>query len=381
MQVKSHNHKCLSLGGKLKQGLFRQVVIGIVVGICACPSSLSHAEPVSVNSPAGQGFAFNHNGNCFIMLPAHVHDSGTALNLSAGSPATVGAADVMHSFAGMDLSIASVTGGLVDRCAYEFDSFPLNVDEVVSLGGRITLVNVSETGRVDRLRGQIESIGYDALTFELEDGVSIYQGRSGSIVLAGETPIAMLVEALDDGQGYALRMDTIRERIGRLIDHRASINVQTETAISGPRSNDMRSGLSGLGAFLTACSDVTVAPESNCWAFAKGDAPLLIDSKSLPFTIDVRLSNEGAVLRQAILQADAAAADSTTPKSVIVLRATGSQDRPGWSTFGRGDMSPQGFFSAQNGDGVRTRGVQIVILDGWFINGDEPIRLDGIELR
>ena len=334
----------------------------------------AHAEPLAINGSAGQGFAFHHNGNCFVILPQHVHGDTTTLNLSAGSPAQAGAADVIMSFLGMDLSIAFMTGGLGDRCDIDYEDFPSNVDDVISLGGEVTLVTVSASGRIDRIRARVSSIGYEALTVALEPGFDVHQGRSGSIILAGSTPIGMLIEAPSTGEGYALRIDAIVERIDRLLGR------QVEPPGDGRPNPSGQAGLQGIAAGIAGCSSISALPENNCWSLETGTAALLIDGHTLPFSIDIDLnSSAGGLVSEVRLWSADSKAGTILPKSVIVLRGAGPRERPSWLPFGNGDMSPRGELTVRHSGGIRTQAIRITILDGWGQHG--PIRLDGIDIR
>ncbi|WP_306120789.1 MULTISPECIES: hypothetical protein [unclassified Roseitalea] len=333
-------------------------------------------EPVSVNSPAGQGFAVTHNTICYVILPEHVHLGTTELSLSAGSPPVRGAGRVFQSFLpSMDLSVAVVTGGLTERCRTRFEDLPRDIVDLISLGGETSFVTVSGAGQIERVQGHIDLITYEMMEIEIADeGDRLFGGRSGGIVTAGGEPVGMIIEAITDRRARALRMDAIVARLDRLLANRG----EAPPAPADRTEADTTIGLFGKAGDIAACSAGPVRPEASCWAMRDGAHPLLVAPDDLPLQIELRLEGGTQSIRRVEMRA-VRAPGSTVPRSVIVERRAGSPDRPSWLSFGRADMTPFGELTLAHGAGLRTGALRITIVDSW--QAGKAVRLDSIAVR
>ena len=354
----------------------------IAVFLFAALAVPANAEPVSVNRNKGQGFVVNHQGNCYVILPAHVHGKGTGLSLSAGSPPVVGEASVFHSFApGMDLSVAYVGGGLDGRCKDRFADLPRNIDPLIGAGGEVSFLRVSAAGGVQRIPATVKSLLYETMVIEVAGGgdATVFRGTSGSFVFAGDTPVGMIIRAPDDQSAEVLRIDAIVARLDRLLAGGIGGN-EPEAGAEPPAETVTGPGVGGLVGEITRCSAEPVSPETSCWAMAEGSSPLLVPGGSLPFVIEIDLAGEEpspvSVVR---LRSEAAEGEATSPKSVLVERTTGTGDRPAWLSFGRGDMSPLGSLDVHHGASPRARAIRLTVLSAW--KPDLPLRLDGIDVE
>jgi hypothetical protein len=340
------------------------------------------AEPVSVNSPEGQGFTVAHRNNCYVLLPQHVHGGRQSLSLASGAPPVVGEGRVFQTFApGMDLSVAFVTGGLEGRCMQRFVDLPRNVDPLIAAGGEVSFVTVWKGGRVQRVRGRVATIAYEEMTIDVEDDApdtAMFPGRSGGVVLAGDTPVGMIVEAVGTRQAVALRMDAIVLRIERLLAGGIGSDPATEPATAPAAAPD--AGIAGLADAISRCSAEPLTPEASCWALAAGSGPLLVPAGTLPFSLDLRLNGGAAVpVGRVRMRTDPDEGTWTAPKSVIVERNAGTPERPFWISYGRADMSPFGELELAHGAAPRTAALRITVLDVW--DPSLPLRLDRIEVR
>ena len=258
------------------------------------PAAAAKAEPVSINRNRGQGFAVSHNGNCYVILPAHVHGRGTALTLSTGSPPIVGAASVFQSFMpGMDLSVAYVSGGLDGRCGDRFADLPRNIDPLIGPGGAVSFVRVSAAGQIERVPARVTSLLYETMEIEVAEGetATVFRGTSGAFVFAGDTPVGMIIRAPDDRHAEVLRIDAIAARLDRLLA--GGIGAAPEEPVAeAPSQSEGGIGLSGLAAGITRCSAEPATPETSCWAMAEGSSPLIVPADSVPFVIEIDLAGE-----------------------------------------------------------------------------------------
>lgn len=372
-----------SLGGLAR----RCRLAGALAAAAAAGAGTAAAEPVSVNGNAGQGFVAAYRNICYVFLPWHVHEPSPSLGLATGSPPIFGAGRVIQTFApGTDLSVGFVTGGLDGGCTARFEDLPRDLSAEVAAGGRVEIVTISESGRVERLPATVRQGDYEWVTVELDPGVraTISKGRSGSLVVAGDTPVGMLVQALPDGRtGRALRMDALVQRVERLVLAGAARTAPDDApgaeAPAQPPAG-AAAGLAGHAAGIAACSFEGVTPDSGCWALEGGDGPLLAPADALPFSIEVELAGEEAAtvsgLRLRSAPGDGAWA---LPKTVVAEFLTGTPARPQWRQFGIADMPPSGVLELANGMAPRTRAIRLTVTSAW--GEGLPVRLDGIEVR
>ncbi|WP_147431247.1 hypothetical protein [Thiocapsa rosea] len=366
-----------------------------LVGLSLTPVSTT-AEPVSVNRKSGQGFAVSYRNNCYVLLPQHVHGTSPSLTLATGSPPIVGEAKVIERFdPGMDLSVAFVTGGLEGRCAPQWEDLPRKIDQLISPGGQVTFVTVSEGGVINRLPAIVELVSYEYMVIDLGRDVekSIFQGRSGSVVLAGNAPVGMIVKTgcedvielpaesklrADGKQGCVLRMDAIVDRARRLIERGSTDVMPPPLSPEPPESQEL--GLVGLAGRILTCSSEGAVPEAGCWSLEEGSGPLLIAPGDLPFSIVVELSGADATpVSRVRLASRPSSEGQTVPKNVIVDFNAGTKKRPNWKEFRMGDMTPFGDLDLLNGMAPRTRAVRLTIVDAWA--DGLPLQLDRIEVR
>jgi hypothetical protein len=349
-------------------------------------TGLASAEPVSINRNTGQGFVITYRNNCYVILPSHVHEAGPSLTLATGAPAVTGQARVIQTFMpGTDLSVAFVTGGLEGRCTASFAALPRNVDTLISEEGAVTLITVSQAGVIERLPALVRSLGYEDMTIEIEPSVTanVFKGRSGGVVLAGNTPVGMLIQAKPDGRkGRVLRMDTIVERVQRLLT--AGKTRAAEATTAGPSSGaDVGEGVHGIAGIaerIAACSSEGIAPDQSCWSLEAGSGPMLAPPGDLPLVITVELvGDEARPVSRIRLTADAESEAWTVPQAVIAEYGSGTAARPSWHQFGAGDMTPFGELELVNGMAPRSRTIRLTIERSW--TDGLPVRLDGIEIR
>jgi hypothetical protein len=364
--------------GRILLGRTRAVVALVVSALLGMAPAFG--EPVSVNAGSGQGFVVAHRSNCYVLLPEHVHGTNPVLSLSTGAPPVTGEARVFESFVPTDLSLAIVTGGLEGRCLYRFADLPRNIDPLIGLGGTVDIVTVWASGRVQRVRGRVALLAYEEMTIDIVDPgeeTDMFAGRSGGVVLAGETPVGLVVEATSSRQARALRMDAVVSRVERRL---SGAPPSAEPEATADTDDDGQRGARGLVGEITYCSAEPAAPDASCWALAEGSGPLLIPADALPYRIELRLEGDGAVpVERVRLRAFAEEGLSTAPRRVIVERAAGTPDRPYWIAYAQADMSPLGEFDFSHGARPRTSTLRITVVDGW--DPSLPLRLDLIDVR
>lgn len=326
------------------------------------------ADPVAVNRGAGQGMSFSHRGNCFLVLPDHVSPLIPSLTLSAGVPPVTGEARIMHRFAELDLAVAHVARGLEGRCETAFASLPKRTDALLDRD-RLTLVYVGAEGLVLREPVELAEVLYDTLVVRAAGALDFRQSRSGAFLFAGEAPVAMVLEAPDTRSATALRMDTIAERIGRLIDAPVPVPVGPAPVAGG-----------AIAFRVTGCSPEPASPEAPCSNLESSAGPVLMPAGGpVMIGLDFPEAGNDALTVTAVRLEAVPGEGHSVPKAVRVEIDSSSDGPPRWRSFAGRDMAPDGSFEVEVGGGQRARRMRILVNSGW--TEGLPLRLDGVSIR
>src|SRR5690606_9327801 len=172
----------------------------------------------------GQGFIFLHRGNCYVILPQHVHERRQRVSLVTAQPSTVGEADIFRSFApGTDLSIGLVRPGMERRCTGQWSDLPARTDALLDGTEGAALVRLSSGGQEQRVPVRI--IGRDletlrATPLDASSSAEIFQGTSGAMLRVDGAVVGMAIQSRNVGEATFLRIDEIKSRLERLLEAR-----------------------------------------------------------------------------------------------------------------------------------------------------------------
>ena len=349
-----------------------QIIIALLL------MSPAFAEPVSVNRGTGLGYVFTHNGNCFLLLPEHVHGRQTRLTIATTAPSTIGEASLMQTWApALDLSLFIVSG-LSRGCDDRFVDLPRDLAPVLNGGDRAELVRVDAGGSELRDEMTIVAVDYALLSARLIDGdraSEIFQGSSGAILRMGQTVVGMAVQSPDVTQATILRMDEIVAQISRKVTPYA---VGT-TVAAAPSASSGQCGPGTIAIAAITCSIEPLTPDLACSnlvgpgtglaAFPAGTRPRLI--------VDLGV-DEPIPLGQVSLIADVEEGLYAVPQNIVV-EVSASAANPRWQRFGGADMSPLGTLDVSNGARPYARQVAVTIGSSWDMS--LPTALTCIALR
>lgn len=165
----------------------------------------------------GQAYLTHTADRCLAVLPTHVlAEAGeVAALLSEGQPPLLGesgrAADL-----GDDVSVAVVRGALTDDCGYSTLAVSRGVASRVSANAIASLRSLNPDG----------TIAQTSVTIVDDDGVAylriqptndfnqLRKGQSGSLLMAGDTPIGMLLSVdARFGIGKVIRFDALFDKV------------------------------------------------------------------------------------------------------------------------------------------------------------------------
>jgi hypothetical protein len=338
-------------------------------------------EPVLVNQGSGLGYVFSNRGNCFIILPEHVHGDRRVVTLRTSTPSIFGDAKIFKSFMpGADLSIGFVSSDLGGRCSSTWEQMQERTDSLLDKTDSAVLVRIDAQGGEELIPMRIVNRDYDMLTAviaDTNDKRKIYQGTSGAILKIGDVVIGMAVRASDDRTARVLRIDEIKSEVGRLIEAREQGRAY---ATEPPSANGNDNGLcvekDDILIRAVTCNSEPVSPENACSSLARGkeSTPVILRMNG-PAELFVELdTKEGAAVGHISMKSKAGDGSTSAPRRVSIEVDSSSGNSPRWRYFGDSDMTPFGDLEVDNGSAPFARRIKISIKSQWDVG--KPIRLD-----
>lgn len=345
-----------------------------VAALAALLPAAAAAQSVGILHGQGQGLMFTHRGNCYAIMPKHVVGDEIDLSFDAGT-ADKGGGRAFRIDPVFDLALAHVYDGFNGRCQFAFTDLPTRTDAIIERQPTVDVVRVYGTGGVTRERATVRDLQPDFLEVELApDADRLFEGTSGAMIYAGDVPVAMAIEAVDATRAKALRIDTIIERVARILEGREAAPPETPA-----RS---RPAASAVPFRLVSCSIEPVDPARSCITLVGGEAAAVFPPGSLNLVIDLDLTDaDGAPARVRGIELRSAPAGGaeTSPRRVTVTTSATGKDRGAWPLFAAKDMAVTGSLSAERPQPVLARRMRIVVSDAW--DDDLPVRIDSIALR
>lgn len=335
----------------------------------------ANARVVWVNEGTGQGFLFNHRGNCYVILPTHVHGRG-AVKLSARDPAGIGTGRIIHKAQGADLSLGIVSGSLTADCGQAWGALPQGLDLAASTP--VTVIRY-EQGSVETIRSQITTVTFSHFDITPQsDETRFFAARtSGAFVFRGTTPVGMVIEAGTRDAARVLRMDEIYARLRRVVeDWYEDVGCTNPEGCGVPEPDLAPPSLSGFR--LTEWSAHGLTADQGPEAMVAGTGPYVVPlSPSSPVTLTFE-ADEIREVSRIVVTSDADGSETFSPKLVIVRIDTSAGGIDRWRNFlSPRDMVPGEVLDLRRGP-TYARRVQIEIRSSW---GGSPVRIDGIGIE
>ena len=341
------------------------------------------ARVVGVNEWSGSGFLFNHRGNCFVILPTHLHGQlREGIAVSAPGGREIGTATVFYVAPDeVDLSVGFVRGSIANDCGPDWNRLPRRLNETLSVGDAALLKRARQASTEGR-RVLVHTVTFDRIRLEAAPGEAddLYGGTSGSVVFADDVPIGIVLEAETRAEVYALRMDEIVNRVSRYMGE-----VQNGPICgAGDLPDDMIAGCPppapsgpGLRFEVLSWSTHPVGGAQDPVAMAAGQGPYVAPiGPGRPIVIEIGLTEADRLHRVQILSLPSDGA--FVPKSIdIVSDPTGGPIRRP-NPFPARDMAPDGNYDNQVGERF-ARTVTIHVTSTW--GGGSPARIDKIILE
>jgi hypothetical protein len=197
----------------------------LVCLLLACaPAWAQQALVRSYDNPAsevGQAYLAHYGERCLAILPTHVAaEAGDPAGfLREGSGGLLGESEAYRDL-GDDVSVADVSGAIRSACGYSTLAISRAVDSRIRASGLASLRSVNADGSIAHLAVTIiDDDGQRLLRVQpTNDANQISKGQSGSLLMAGDTPIGMLLSV--DGRfgvGKVLRLDALLDKVDSLV--------------------------------------------------------------------------------------------------------------------------------------------------------------------
>lgn len=202
----------------------------LLVAVMGLVATQSLAGPVALKEGKGQGLAFSHRGNCYVVFPDHVDPAALILNLFTAAPQAAGTATVYFRRPEADVALALVQGSAASQCDTGFADLPRDVSRYLGSARTAILERVDAQGAIERLAMRIDRVGwalsgaghggsyqyiYASIDAAAGETREVYQGTSGAFLYIDGTPVGMVVTAPDATSVRALRLEEITGPIAR----------------------------------------------------------------------------------------------------------------------------------------------------------------------
>lgn len=322
--------------------------------ICACIvlvslvfwANLATAKVVAVEGSGGAGFLVRQGGNCYVVLPTHLHGSrndGIRLGTDQdGGP--IGTARIVYVAPDdTDISVGLVRGGMAGNCGAAWSTIArLQMGDALTPGTELMLRRPRQSMFEGR-RLQVHSSGQDKVILVPLPGeqADLFGGTSGAVVYRGTDPIAMVLEGETGEQAFALRMDVVADVVSAFFDIGGK-----GTLVSTPLELDEQ-----IGDPLEAVSwsahpvDGSADPVS----LLSGAGPWIFDLEEAPVELVLRLTDTDR-LSQVTLRAQTGTAHGIPRQISIVTDTSRDQNRPRPSAIMTPEMTPNGLMELQIGE-------------------------------
>lgn len=340
------------------------------------------AEPVSVNRGKGLGFVFSHNGNCFLVLPAHVPGRQTRLSVTTTAPSAVGDAVLVRNLSpAVDLSLFIVSSGLEQRCDDSFADLSDDIQPVLDRGGDLQLIRVDTSGAELRDPMTITAVDFSTLTARPVNPAreaELYQGSSGGILKSRNTVIGMALQSTDIAAGTFLRMDEIVNQIRRIVTPNRAVETAPQP-VEGAAGVVSQCPVGTLPIVRVSC---TIEPSDPAFAcsnlLTEAAEPVAFPPGAQPRIVLDLAGDQATALEAVTLMAPADQSQFAVPQQVTV-EVSSTTGTPRWTRFGATDMSPLGNLRVVNGARPYARQVAITLGSSW--DGSLPMALSCVSLQ
>lgn len=337
---------------------------------------LAAAKVVGVENGAGSGFLYTHRGNCFIIMPSHVHGRfSNDIPIDSYQSGTIGSADIVYRAPGQsDISLGLVKGAVTEDCGPDWSTLPKSLTGKLDVG-RIGIIERARQQSVEGRRVQLHSKDFSKIRIVPAPGEQsdLFGGTSGATVYMDGSPVGMVLEAETADAAWALRMDEIVNILGRFM---GEVPAQTncEKGVLSEACDQPVATVEGDPYEVVGWSAHPVSGAADPSTIAGGETPYIAPlSPDDPVVLDIVLTGTDRLRRIRILSEPGE--ETAVPKDIEIITDVSAKGRSRPNPMPRRDMSPDGNYDNRVGERFAKR-VTIRITSSW--GGGSPIRIDRI---
>ena len=332
----------------------------------------AEARVVTVEEGSGAGLLVNQGGNCYVILPTHVHglQGGDVRLGSERASGPIGTAKIVYIVPGnVDISLGLVRGGMAQDCGFRWGDLPRRLDEELLPGTPVILRRARQRVMEGR-RLIIKSSGFREFSLAPQSGerADLFGGTSGAVVFLDNTPIGIVLKASDRTEALALRIDEVVAQLSRFLDgYRGA---------PAPATTTMMTGEDDKGDPIEAVSWTAhpVEGASDPASMLAGNGPWIFELNDKPVDLELRLSETDRISSIRLFSKDTA--DAAVPRKITIKsQATSDPNRPRSTDLPAPEMTPDGEFDLRFGE-IFSKHVTVTIHSSW--GGGSPVRLDGV---
>lgn len=339
---------------------------------------------VTVEDGSGAGLLVHQGGNCYVILPTHLHGrsmDGIRLGSErAGGP--IGTARIVHVAPdASDISLGVVRGGLEAACGDVWSDLPRALGDQIRPGTELMLRRPRQKVFEGR-RLVVHSSGPDLVRLVPAPGerADLFGGTSGAVAFLGPKPVAMVLQADGAAEALAIRMDTLRALVRQVLGEATTTGLDDTgrttarisvlpagDAVSLPRGDPLEAVQWSAHPVDGAVDPVAMLDGDGAWVFHLGEAPV---------QLTLRLSETDRLSRIRLRSAPRTGA--AVPRRIgIVTDSSTDPSRPRPSQIPAPEMTPDGEFELRVGERF-AHTVTITIGSSW--GGGSPVRLDAVSI-
>ena len=339
-------------------------------------ASIAEAKVVGVENGTGSGFLYTHRGNCFVIMPSHVHGRfNINIPINGYQSGTIGSADIVYRAPGLsDISLGLVKGAVTEDCGPDWSALPRTLTDELDVG-RIGIIERARQQSVEGRRVQLHSKEFARIRLvpTPEEQPDLFGGTSGATVFMDGTPVGMVLQAETADAAWALRMDEIVNMLGRFMGE-VPPKANCEQGVLSAACDAPVVPAEGAPYEVIAWSAHPVGGAADPSAIASGEGPYIAPlSPHEPVVLDLLLTDTDRLRRIRILSEPGE--DTAVPKDIEIVTDVSAEGRSRPNPMPRRDMSPEGRYDNRVGERFAKR-VTIRITSSW--GGGSPIRIDRI---
>lgn len=360
--------------------IFRACIALVSALLLAGTAALSaRATVVTVEEGSGAGLLVRQGGNCYVILPTHVHGPSMG-GIRLGSDRAgglIGTARIVYVAPNdADISLGVVRGGLEAACGDEWRDMPRHLDDLMTPGTELMLQRPRQQVFEGR-RLIVHSSGPELVRLVPAAGerADLFGGTSGAVAFSGTTPIAMVLKAGGANEALAMRMDAVRALVGRVLEARATESApasavapaEAASMVTLPPGDPLEAASWSAHPVEGAVDPAAMLEQAGAWIFELGTEPV---SVTFHLAKTDRLSR--IQLRAAV------GTGAAVPREIGIVTDTSTDPaRPRPSPIPAPEMTPDGQFDLRIGERF-AHTVTIKFRSSW--GGASPVRLDAVSI-